>query len=149
MSTESTGLTGWPFLAPPVLHWNHLGVECAYTINNFGATPEFTADTPEFVREMYNPWYCGYVRIPEGHPWRKFGSYYDIPAIVHGDLTYGPYQARYGMERSALVRSIENSWDEVGGWVGFDCRHYADEGWTAEMVVAEVNRLATQVATVA
>lgn len=144
MSQESTGLRGWPFPSPPVLHWNHLGVECAYTINTFGATPELPADVPEFVRQVFQPWFCGYVRIPEGHPWRKFGSYYDIPASVHGDLTYGPYAARYDDPK---FYALEHSWEEVGGWVGFDTHHFNDPGtWTAEMVVEEVNRLAAQVA---
>lgn len=46
---------------------------------------------------------CGYILIPHGHPWHG-KSYDDIPAEVHGGLTYG---------------------DEEG-WVGFDCAHAGD-----------------------
>lgn len=51
---------------------------------------------------------CGYVGVPQGHPW--FGeSDYDVDATVHGGLTFA------------------GSLDEDGLWyVGFDCAHSGD-----------------------
>lgn len=55
---------------------------------------------------------CGYVRIPEGHPW--FGMDYDSihakndHVSVHGGLTFS-----------------ETS--EDGHWIGFDCAHSGDK----------------------
>lgn len=57
---------------------------------------------------------CGYVRIPEGHPWHSTG-YDDIEAAdggfvdVHGGLTY------------AAPDTEDGSW-----WLGFDCAHAGD-----------------------
>lgn len=50
----------------------------------------------------------GYVRLPSGHPWS--GLYYDdIPAKVHGGLTYGDRHDNF-----------------PGTWIGFDCGHAGD-----------------------
>lgn len=52
---------------------------------------------------------CGYLHIPEGHPWYGLG-YDDIDADVHGGLTYA---------RKDSLRP--------GVWViGFDCNHAGD-----------------------
>lgn len=48
-------------------------------------------------------WVCGYVKLPEGHPWREAEMGWDIETSVHGGITY------------------QN--DE---WVGFDTNHYGD-----------------------
>jgi hypothetical protein len=49
---------------------------------------------------------CGYVKIPEGHPWYKKDCD-EVNANVHGGLTYGA--------------------DEGDGWwIGFDCAHLGD-----------------------
>lgn len=54
-----------------------------------------------------NGYRCGYVRIPETHPW--FKKYYDDlnDVSVHGGLTY-------------------NQLAEDGWWIGFDCAHLYD-----------------------
>ncbi len=54
---------------------------------------------------------CGYVKIPEGHPW--YGKdYFDIPEVgVHGGLTYSD---KDGLEYLQ------------GFWIGFDCAHCFD-----------------------
>jgi hypothetical protein len=52
---------------------------------------------------------CGYVRVPEGHPW--YGkSYSDIDVDVHGGLTFSDFSETLG----------------DGFWVGFDCAHAGD-----------------------
>lgn len=49
---------------------------------------------------------CGYVAIPEGHPW--FGSdYTEIDAKVYGGLTYAVFK-------------------DGEFWIGFDCAHAED-----------------------
>jgi hypothetical protein len=52
---------------------------------------------------------CGYVRVPDGHPWH--GKHYDdIDAKVHGGLTF-----------SGKLRADMDGW-----WIGFDCAHSGD-----------------------
>lgn len=48
--------------------------------------------------------FCGYVRLPADHPWRAMEAG-DIPADVHGGITYGP---------------------DDDGWIGFDTMHGED-----------------------
>lgn len=47
---------------------------------------------------------CGYVTLPKDHPWRTCDDVDNIPARVHGGLTY------CGED----------------GVIGFDCAHYGD-----------------------
>jgi hypothetical protein len=58
---------------------------------------------------------CGYVRIPEEHPW--YGKEYDDLQDVdcHGGLTFGE-----------TVDKEEDSYLPVGHWIGFDCGHSFD-----------------------
>lgn len=100
--------SAWPLRNPPAEVWTYAGVECA-----IAAGPA-----------QWN----GYVRLPEGHPWR-YQDYGDLSVEVHGGLTYGPERARrlpeYGIDRPA--RSARS----VGGWVGFDTAHAWDH-WPEE-----------------
>lgn len=50
---------------------------------------------------------CGYVRIPEGHPWH--GGSERIDAEVHGGITF------------ENADSDNETW-----WIGFDCLHAGD-----------------------
>ncbi|MFZ1363073.1 MAG: hypothetical protein WAS05_09130 [Candidatus Nanopelagicales bacterium] len=84
---------------------------------------------------------CGYVRVPEDHPWHN--KLYDDECyddvVVHGGLTYS--EAELG------------EW-----WIGFDCAHLGDyipaightakdgRHWSPEGVRAETESLARQVA---
>lgn len=52
---------------------------------------------------------CGYIDVPNDHPWAKCKQY-DVPAKVHGGITFGPH---------AKV-------DESCFRIGFDCAHYLD-----------------------
>lgn len=54
----------------------------------------------------YSGHLCGYVRIPEIHPFYNL-EYYEIDVDVHGGLTY-------------------SSEEKNGYWIGFDCAHYND-----------------------
>lgn len=71
--------------------WTYRGIEC------------------EVKRFENTGHWCGYVRIPDGHPWRHFPrSYDDLPVEVHGGLTY------------------RRDREEDGYWIGFDCGHAGD-----------------------
>lgn len=80
--------------------------------------------------------YNGYIRLPDDHPWLAFEDYMDIPAEVHGGITYAN-----------------------GNWVGFDTLHawdvwpespsfyhLKDNGilWTPKMVVSETKQFLDQ-----
>lgn len=83
----------------------------------------------------------GYVRLPEGHPWRMLADiqFTDQPDVdVNGGITYGV---------------------DKDGWIGFDTLHagdywpgmrdtpgYYDTRWTPDMVAEEARKLARQVA---
>jgi hypothetical protein len=78
---------------------------------------------------------CGYVGVSKNSP--AYGrSYDDIPAQVHGGLTYA-------------AAGTDNLF-----YLGFDCAHYDDwskyhqtgHKWTLEEVVAETEQLAEQLA---
>jgi hypothetical protein len=57
---------------------------------------------------------CGYIRLPENHPWH--GCDYDnIKASVHGGLTF-----------SEPDKSCDAPGPDSGWWIGFDCSHAGD-----------------------
>lgn len=60
--------------------------------------------------------FCGYLAIPEGHPWHAVG-YDNIGARVHGGLTYAS-----GAPASFHGRSMPAS----SSVIGFDCAHAGD-----------------------
>lgn len=62
-------------------------------------------------RVAYTGIWCGYVGIPEGHP---FHSERGRGLVVHGDVTYRGYSLDLPFE-------LKEWW-----WLGFDCGHYGD-----------------------
>lgn len=88
---------------------------------------------------------CGYVCVPKSSSW--YGENYDdLPAQVHGGLTYGEFNVSKDF------------------WIGFDCAHMGDSSfppgdpdgknygslarghyWSLEEVKHETERLADQV----
>jgi hypothetical protein len=59
---------------------------------------------------------CGYVAIPEGHPWhREVGEHSDVD--VHGGITY----ARDHAPHSGRRLDVLGAW-----WIGFDTGHAGD-----------------------
>ena len=48
---------------------------------------------------------CGYVQLPEAHPWRAGDTDILDHIDAHGGITYGP---------------------DKHGWIGFDTGHYCD-----------------------
>ena len=110
---------------------------------------------------------CGYVGVPEGHPYHGAEGFSGEPTEldVHGGITYGaPCQAGGKICHVPQPGESDHVW-----WLGFDCSHYMDhqpgraaywrergmgrdlgyEGgiyWTVDDVRAEVERLAEQIA---
>jgi hypothetical protein len=61
---------------------------------------------------MTHGYACGYVGVPEGHPWYK-KDYDDIDVDVHGGLTWSDDH-------------VGNDAPDGLWWVGFDTAHYND-----------------------
>lgn len=57
---------------------------------------------------------CGYIRLPEGHPWH--GKHYDdVNVEVHGGLTFSE------PDEECDAPGNDDAW-----WLGFDCAHGCD-----------------------
>lgn len=109
---ERTGLrdrSGWrpgPWDAEPDrVAWKAHGFHCLALRNRAGA-------------------WCGYVAVPPGHPWFK-QSYFDVPAEVHGDLTFADHC--HGTEGEGICHTSAPGEADKVWWLGFDCNHAGDE----------------------
>jgi len=68
----------------------------------------------QYNGSMYGGHLCGYVQVPEDHPY--FGKdYNDCDIDVHGGLTYSEKD-----EYNYLYLT------HIGHWIGFDCAHCDD-----------------------
>ena len=67
---------------------------------------------------------CGYIGVPEGHPWHG-SPVGDILADVHGDLTYAGF-CQEGPEEDTICHIPSPGEPDRVYWIGFDCAHYAD-----------------------
>ena len=69
---------------------------------------------------------CGYVGIPEDHPFynKGYDEVYDAGENieVHGGLTFADFCHNTGDEK----RAICHIGDDKPWWFGFDCAHYGD-----------------------
>jgi len=69
---------------------------------------------------------CGYVGIPEDHPFynKGYDEVYDATQSleVHGGLTFADFCHNTGDEK----RAICHIGDDKPWWFGFDCAHYGD-----------------------
>lgn len=83
--------------------WRHLGFACL--IHRSGSSGAL----------------CGYVAVPEGHPWhgREFGSF-DVD--VHGGLTY----SQKCQDGGAICHVPKPGESDNVWWLGFDCNHAFD-----------------------
>jgi hypothetical protein len=116
----------------------------------------------DWLCAIYNAgmWYCGYVRIPEGHP--LYEVPYDDEQVsnaldVHGGVTYADHstwaEARYVYDPilgdvykvNRLFSSSSARQEAAGWWIGWDTAHaYDDDKWTPVAVVMETMRLLKQ-----
>lgn len=151
--------------------WEHRGLRCAVLAMDAGHG-------------------CGYVAVPEGHPWHGLDWDDPVPAPkpLPDDMTVAEAMEGFGpvnllaSDRESLAMQVrvhggltfaaEGLVGVEGGswWLGFDCAHAGDarnpewmsEGyrqieaefpsipgdriWTEEMIAAETERLADQIA---
>jgi hypothetical protein len=73
--------------------------------------------------------WCGYVGVPEGHPWFEKDGYSAVHADVHGGLTFSGH-CRPGSEDRAICHIPEPGESDNVWWLGFDCAHAWD--WSPE-----------------
>lgn len=67
---------------------------------------------------------CGYVGVPEGHPWHG-KDFMDVDADVHGGLTYAGL-CQDGPEAETICHVPAPGEPEPLYWLGFDCAHVMD-----------------------
>lgn len=78
------------------------------------------------VRNNSGAW-CGYVGVPGGH--RAFNrNYDDIPAVVHGGLTYSDFCQPVSDPSIGICHTPQKGRVAAIWWVGFDCNHFQDFG---------------------
>lgn len=70
---------------------------------------------------------CGYVGVPEGHPWYLV-DYNDPEPYpeVHGGLTYADRCMEEGDEAETICHIPEPGEPDNVWWLGFDCAHWRD-----------------------
>lgn len=64
---------------------------------------------------------CGYVGVPEGHPWHG-KDYGDVDAHAHGGLTYADRCQVDGK----ICHVPQPGESDAVWWIGFDCAHHDD-----------------------
>ena len=95
-------------------------------------TPSF-----QFLGKEVNPGhYCGYVKLPEGHPWL-------ILTNSVGDLDYdlvGEKASKNPLSNELLGGTRELTFANNEGWIGFDTAHFSDKtlDWTPERLLEMV-----------
>jgi len=78
------------------------------------------------VRHPHSGHLCGYVGVPETHPYFKKG-YDEIGVEVHGGLTFANLCAPHGKEEESVCHvPLPGRSDQVW-WLGFDCAHAGDK----------------------
>lgn len=67
---------------------------------------------------------CGYVGVPQGHPWHGM-DYGDVDASVHGGLTFAQACGE-GDEATSICHKPEPGEPQHLWWLGFDAAHSGD-----------------------
>jgi hypothetical protein len=70
---------------------------------------------------------CGYVAVPEGHPWYRV-HYFDVTPHpnVHGELTYASHCQEGDDPAQTICHIPEPGEPDNVWWLGFDCAHAGD-----------------------
>lgn len=87
---------------PDRIEWRYQGLPCLIVRNSMGAL-------------------CGYVGVPEGHPWYR-KDYGQVDADVHGGLTY----ADHCCDDTPICHVPQPGESDNVWWLGFDCAHSFD-----------------------
>ena len=67
---------------------------------------------------------CGYVGVPEGHPYFQVAED-DVDVSVHGGLTYAAFCQEEDRDHGICHIAEPGEPDRVW-WLGFDCAHFND-----------------------
>ena len=116
------------------------------------------------ISGMNSHWFCGYVRVPEGHPLHGL-DYTDLaPGVLWDDIKdeevggrsiISPLCANPKAGALDILFDVHGSLnfankfkDDDGWWFGFDCNHVDDspEIQDAEYTSEETQKLAQQIA---
>jgi len=78
------------------------------------------------VRNQRTGNWCGYVGVPEGHPY--YGKDYDsVDVDVHGGLTFADKCADVKGDYARHICHLpEPGEPDAVWWLGFDCHHFMD-----------------------
>lgn len=69
--------------------------------------------------------WCGYVGVAEGHRYFQ-KNYDDVPADVHGGLTFSEFCADTKDESHGICHVPDEGEPHRVWWLGFDCAHLGD-----------------------
>ena len=109
---------------------------------------ELVTEIPEGMPQgmLNSNWFCGYVRIPEGHPLYEVDYTDPAPGVTCADTKEAPrleilFDAHGSLTFSGKLR------DRDGWWLGFDCNHLDDrpEIQDAAYTARECESLARQI----
>ena len=67
---------------------------------------------------------CGYVGVPEGHPYYETGCD-NVPVEAHGGLTFSSH-CQHGSEDHSICHVPAPGEPDNVWWLGFDCAHLGD-----------------------
>jgi hypothetical protein len=100
------------------------------------------------LRSRIGAW-CGYVAVPNGHPWHDRG-YDDVEADVHGGLTYAEHCRSDILEGEevGICHAAEDRRSKVR-WFGFDCAHWQDRTPFVDGVYRDVGYVRKEVLSLA
>ena len=91
---------------------------------------------PCLIKRNHGGALCGYVGIPEGHPWYRM-DYDDTPLHPHGGLTYASH-CQDGPEEATICHIPAPGEPDNVWWVGFDCAHVGDLSPSSESILRSV-----------
>lgn len=83
---------------------------------------------------------CGYVGVPQSHPWFGIG-YDDVDVDVHGGLTFANHCSPNGNEAEHICHIVEDGEDDRVWWLGFDCAHSGDKAPAMDATYKKWNML--------
>jgi len=87
--------------------------------------PDAATGLPCMIRRNLFGIWCGYVGVPDGHPW--FGVHRDdIEAAVHGGISFTAPCLTDGDEATDICHVPDPGEPDQVWWVGFDCNHAWD-----------------------
>lgn len=86
-------------------------------------TDEATGLPCLILRNRHGAW-CGYVGVALDHPWARAELGSDIPADIHGGVTY--HAGCDGDPQAGICHIPEPGQPDHAFWIGFDCQHAYD-----------------------